>query len=283
MTRSAVGVLSAEEVLSGIVRTGRTVLATGEEVQANSYIDPSCGALLQEVIKTIRPKVGVEIGLAFGISTLYILEAFSQNGGEKLIGMDPAQHDNHWRGGGLHNINRAGYAGLYEFHEKTSQQFLPELVARGQKIDFAFIDGWHTFDHVLIDFFYIDQMLRVGGIVVFDDVGYPSIKRACDFVVTNRDYEIFDCVRKNEKRSSAHLKGKDQEALTSVDSHRQDSRTRCQANRSGNRGRLLPGPSKALRRCQTLGPLRALLRTMQALTQPTLVTIIIPSFNQGGS
>jgi predicted O-methyltransferase YrrM len=208
MTRSAVGVPSAKEVISGIVRTGRTVLATGEEVQATSYIDPYCGALLQAAIKAVRPKIGVEVGLAFGISTLYILEAFFENGGEKLIGMDPAQHDDTWRGGGLHNINRAGYTGLYEFHEKTSQQFLPELVERGQRIDFAFIDGWHTFDHVLIDFFYIDQMLSVGGIVVFDDVGYPSIKRACDFVVTNRDYEIFDCVRLNEKQSSAGLKGR---------------------------------------------------------------------------
>ena len=182
-------------VLQNIVQTGRTVLPSGEEVEATSYIDQACGSLLQKVIRTIRPKVGVEVGLAFGISTLYILEAMRDSGGEKLIGMDPAQHDDHWRGGGLHNVCRAGLESLYEFHENTSQQVLPGLVGQGQTIQFAFIDGWHTFDHTLIDFFYIDQMLEVGGTVVFDDVGYPAIRRMCDFVITNRDYAIYDCVR----------------------------------------------------------------------------------------
>lgn len=182
-------------VLTRIVETGRTILPSGEEVQATSNIDGICGALLHRVIKTLRPRVGIEVGLAFGISTLYILEALEETGGQKLIGMDPAQHDNHWRGGGLHNIREAGYESLYEFHENASQQVLPALVGEGQRIDFAFIDGWHTFDHTLIDFFYIDQMLNAGGVVVFDDVGYPAIKRVCDFIVTNRDYEVFDSVR----------------------------------------------------------------------------------------
>lgn len=185
----------ADVVLSRIIETGRTILASGEEVTATSYIDATCGALLQRVIRALRPRAGVEVGLAFGISTLYILEALSETGGEKLIGIDPAQHDDYWRGGGLHNIRMTGYQSLYEFHEDTSQQVLPALARQGQRIDFAFIDGWHTFDHTLIDFFYIDQMLNEGGVVVFDDVGYPSIKRVCDFILTNRDYEIYDCVR----------------------------------------------------------------------------------------
>jgi len=40
-------------------------------------------------------------------------------------------------------------------------------LARGVKIDFAFVDGWHTFDYTLIDFFYIDKILRSGGLVSF--------------------------------------------------------------------------------------------------------------------
>lgn len=182
-------------VLESIVKTRCTVLQTGEEIEATSYIDEACGALLQRIIKTIRPRVGVEVGLAFGISTLYILEAMRDGSGEKLIGMDPVQSDHYWRGGGLQNIRRAGFKHLYEFHEDTSQQVLPRLVGQGQRIEFAFIDGWHTFDHTLIDFFYIDQMLEIGGVVVFDDVAYPAIRRVCDFILTNRDYEIFDCVR----------------------------------------------------------------------------------------
>jgi predicted O-methyltransferase YrrM len=187
--------VSTNSVLDRIVQTGRTILPSGDEVEATGYVDPSCGALLQEVIRAVRPAVAVEVGLAFGISTLYILEALKETGGDKLIGMDPAQHDNHWRGGGMHNIRQAGYESLYEFHESASQQVLPKLAAEGQRIDFAFIDGWHTFDHTLIDFFYIDQILKVGGILVFDDVSYPPIRRVCDFILTNRDYDLYDCVR----------------------------------------------------------------------------------------
>ena len=187
------------EVLREIARTGFTVLPSGENVKVTSHIDESCGALIQRVIREIRPQVAVEVGLAFGISTLYILEALKETGAHKLIGMDPAQHDQYWRGGGLHAISRAGYESLYEFHESTSQQVLPALAAQGQKIGFAFIDGWHTFDHTLIDFFYIDQMLEPGGVVVFDDVVYPAIKRVCDFVLTNRAYEIFGSVKSNPR------------------------------------------------------------------------------------
>jgi predicted O-methyltransferase YrrM len=174
--------------------SGSTMLASGEHTKITGYIDRRCGVLLQRVIRELRPSVSVEVGLAFGISTLYMLEALAETGG-RLIGMDPAQHDNHWQGGGLFNITRAGYDSLYEFHEATSQQILPRLAGEGLKIDFAFIDGWHTFDHTLVDFFYIDQILNEGGIVVFDDVGYPSVKRACDFIIANRDFEVYDCVR----------------------------------------------------------------------------------------
>ena len=53
--------------------------------------------------------------------------------------------------------------------------------AQGERIDFAFIDGAHTFDHALVDFFYIDRMLNVGGIVAFDDLGFPCIEKVCRF------------------------------------------------------------------------------------------------------
>lgn len=139
------------QVLQEIVTTGTTHLSTGEAVNAISGVDPACGHLLQKAIREVRPRVAVEVGLAFGISTLYILEALREVGAEKLIGIDPAQHDSTWRGDGLFNVKRAGYEDLYEFHERSSEEILPVLMAAGTKVDFAFIDGWHTFDYVLLD------------------------------------------------------------------------------------------------------------------------------------
>jgi hypothetical protein len=195
MPQSAGSVQGSNPVLEEIIRSGEVVLPSGERVPVSSNIDPACGALLQKAIVEARPKIAIEVGLAYGISTLYMLEALAAAGAQKLIGMDPAQFDNFWRGGGLHNVKRSGYGGLYEFHESSSQQVLPMLAARGERVGLGFIDGWHTFDHALVDFFYIDQILEVGGVVVFDDVGYPSIRRLCEFVVSNRSYEIFGTVR----------------------------------------------------------------------------------------
>jgi hypothetical protein len=57
-----------------------------------------------------------------------MLEAMRLHGGGKLVGMDPAQHDLTWCGGGLHNVLRAGFADRYVFHEEPSQVMLPQGV-----------------------------------------------------------------------------------------------------------------------------------------------------------
>jgi hypothetical protein len=56
-------------------------------------------------------------------------------------------------------------------------------------IDFAFIDGARTFDYALVDFFFIDKLLRPGGIVVLDDFSYPSIRSVCRYVLSNLRYK----------------------------------------------------------------------------------------------
>lgn len=179
-------------VIEDIVSTGTTVLPNGERVPAHSGVGPGSGRVLHAAVEAARPRLGCEVGLAFGLSTLYILDAMQAHGGGRLIGMDPAQHDGTWRGGGLHNVQRAGFADRYELLEETSQLALPKLAGCGTRIQFGFIDGWHTFDHALVDFFYLDMMMDPGGVVVLDDVGYPGLQRLAHFIVSNRDYELLD-------------------------------------------------------------------------------------------
>ena len=82
---------------------------------------------------------------------------------------------------------------MIEFHGQFSHLALPELESRGIKLDFAFVDGSHLFDYVLVDFFYIDRMLRRGGVIAFDDADWPSIRKVCRFIVKNRSYSVFRC------------------------------------------------------------------------------------------
>ena len=146
--------------------SGLTTLPDGTRTRIHGNVGMDSGKVIQRAIEATCPRMGLEVGLAFGMSTLYILDAMQLHGGGHSIGMDPAQHDATWRGGGLHNVKRAGFGDRYLFHEEPSQVVLPRLAAAGTPIQFAFIDGWHTFDHAFVDFFFIDRMLDVGGILL---------------------------------------------------------------------------------------------------------------------
>jgi len=183
-------------VIQEIEREGTIVLPSGTRMKVHSGVGPESGRVLRRAIELASPKLACEVGLAYGVSTLYILDAMKDHGDGRLIGMDPAQHDHTWQGGGLHNLRRAGLTDRYQFHEEASQLVLPRLAAEGKRIQFAFIDGWHTFDHTLVDFFYLDMMMDVGGVMVLDDVGYPALQRLAHFIVTNRPYSVIDGARR---------------------------------------------------------------------------------------
>jgi hypothetical protein len=48
--------------------------------------------------------------------------------------------------------------------------------------DLVFIDGMHTFDHVLLDFFYANRLIRIGGYIVIDDCNMTSISKAVSYI-----------------------------------------------------------------------------------------------------
>ena len=152
-------------------------------------IDAEIGALLQKLIEEKRPSVTLEIGLAYGISALYICESLVRVGGRRHIAIDAFQ-SSAWGGIGMHHLRSSGFGDLVELREELSQDALPRLVAEGVKVDFAYIDGTHTFDQKMVDFFYVDRILNVGGVIAFDDCDWTSIHQVCRFIATNRPYRV---------------------------------------------------------------------------------------------
>lgn len=189
-------------ILRKVIEKGYANTVDGRPIKVHSTISCEEGNLLQDLIIEIKPTTTLEIGLAYGVSSLFICEALKKTNKPNLkhIVIDPNQfgesYGDGWEGVGLNNLRKAGYDDLVKFYNSPSYQVLPKLEAEGCKIDFAFIDGWHTFDYVLVDFFYIDKMLKVGGIVVFDDAGLPSIRKACRYIATNYSYSVYKCVRR---------------------------------------------------------------------------------------
>lgn len=176
-------------VLDEILRTGQVKSPDGESLDAEPVSIPEeKGEFLQELINDLKPTTCLEVGLAYGVSALFICDALSRTINSRHIVIDPSQHDV-WKNIGLNNLRTAGYESMIEFYSMPSHRALPKLEAHGRRIDFAFIDGWHTFDYALLDFFFIDKLLEVGGIVVLDDTDWPGIRKLCRYIVTNHAYK----------------------------------------------------------------------------------------------
>jgi len=178
-----------DKVLQSIIYSRSVVTKDGiNRPLGDHHIPEDEGDFLQKMIRDAQPRVSLEVGCAYGVSSLYICEALRQVNASKHIIIDAYQHEI-FDGIGLINLQRAGYDDLICFFETLSYKSLVHLNEQCVKIDFAFIDGQHTFDYVLVDFFLIDKILRTGGIVVFDDLSYPSIRSLCRYILLNLPYK----------------------------------------------------------------------------------------------
>lgn len=188
-------------VLKEIMRSGYTESPDGEKVKVDDAISIEEGLLLQKIIRDTKAAVCVDIGLGYGVSSLFICDALAKTPDARLITIDPKQLSpekgigylirKEKKGIGLNNLKKAGYEEMIKFYEAPSHLVLPKLEDQGARIDFAFIDGWHTFDYSLLDFFYVDRLLRVGGVVAIHDTNRSAIRKVCRFIVTNRSYSVF--------------------------------------------------------------------------------------------
>jgi predicted O-methyltransferase YrrM len=145
---------------------------------------------LRTVVRTVAPTHAIEIGMAYGISTLYILDVLASAAvpDAALISVDPFQ-STQWRAAGIENVNRFGFSGLHRLIEEPDYVALPHLLIEGERFQFAYVDGDHGLDHVILDLFYLDRLLDVGGVVGLNDVQLLSVKGAIEFLVTHRHYD----------------------------------------------------------------------------------------------
>jgi predicted O-methyltransferase YrrM len=124
-------------------------------------------------------KSGLEIGTLFGFSTLHLAEALHHNGG-KLDTIDIRYNERTWSDGtkivDVHEvaerlINESGYSDIVRFIPGNSNVELVKLIEAGKSYDFALIDGGHVFSVAMLDFIFVDRLLKLGGIIALDDIG----------------------------------------------------------------------------------------------------------------
>ena len=179
------------EILEEVYRTRTVQTPDGAVIPLQAEAARHNTDALYRTILEFRPTLAVEIGLANGLTALSMLSAMEKAGVGKLISIDPNQASE-WRDVGVANIARAGLAHRHELVQEFDYLALPDLVRKGTRIQFAYIDGWHTFDYVALDHFYIDKMLEIGGVIGFNDAGQSAVHRAISLLTTNRRYREID-------------------------------------------------------------------------------------------
>jgi predicted O-methyltransferase YrrM len=178
--------LFVNDVIAKIYNSGK--LYSGEKLTAG--INAEEGYFMYDLIKQNKFKHCLEIGMANGMSALYMCQALKENdNGGTLISIDPFQ-TTQWKQEGVNNIKRAGLVEYSALLEEMDYLALPEILANMKankvpKFDLIFIDGDHRFDYTLLDFLYSDLLLNVGGVILVDDIRHRSVKPVINYLDTN--------------------------------------------------------------------------------------------------
>lgn len=75
----------------------------------------------------------------------------------------------------------------FRIHKGLSQKILPTFVQE-EKYDFIYIDASHRSDDTFVDAYYCHKMLKVGGLLIFDDFGWKDPNNP--HIVTSPEFGI---------------------------------------------------------------------------------------------
>jgi predicted O-methyltransferase YrrM len=145
------------------------------------------GDVVRDLVAAEHARVVIEIGLAYGSSALAIGEALAA----RVDAGEPARHliidafQDQFFDAGWRAILDAGLADVCELRRERSQLALPAMVADGVTADVAFVDGSHVFHNVFVDLYFVHELVRPGGLVVLDDVQWPSVGTAVRYFERN--------------------------------------------------------------------------------------------------
>jgi predicted O-methyltransferase YrrM len=179
------------QVLEDIYATNKVIGPDGRLRPTASQVVRENAEALFNVVRSRKPKVVLEVGMAYGATALAATAALEANGIGRMISIDPFQ-SSEWNNIGVLNMERAGLAHLHELIEAFDYEALPRLLADDTTIGVAYIDGLHSFEYALLDFFYVDKMMPIGGVVGFNDCDWVAVLPTLRFVEHHRKYLQLD-------------------------------------------------------------------------------------------
>jgi predicted O-methyltransferase YrrM len=177
------------EYLDRVYRDGAVLDRRGERIAlAPHSVEREQGEALRRLATADGASRTIEVGLALGMSALFLCQAVLERDGRHLT-IDPYQ-DESWNCAGLRALSEAGVEDMVEVIQEESQLALPRLVRERREFDFAFIDGDHRFEGVFLDLYFMSRLVRGGGLVVVDDTWMPAVRLAVAYVERNLGAEL---------------------------------------------------------------------------------------------
>lgn len=197
------------EVIELLVRDGTSIARSDGTVHTLFPVaaSPEEGEALRGWVQREAASHTIEIGLGYGVSTLYICEGLLTTASAEVlhVAIDPHQATR-FANCALQFLDDAGVRDIVEHHTEESQVVLPRFLSNGRNFDLAFVDGNHRFDGVFLDLVYLGRLLRPGGIVFVDDYQLLSVTKAVSFCVTNLGWSVEELSTADERHHWAVLR-----------------------------------------------------------------------------
>ncbi|HJQ28800.1 MAG TPA: class I SAM-dependent methyltransferase [Rubrobacter sp.] len=131
--------------------------------------DSRLARLCYVLCRLIGPSVVVETGVAYGVSSTFILRALEENGHGTLYSVDlpplRREYERFW-GVAVPDTLR----GRWELHRGSSARVLPRLLEEKGMVDLFLHDSLHTHRNMRREFDTVWPQLRTGGALLADDV-----------------------------------------------------------------------------------------------------------------
>jgi len=146
----------------------------------NSAINEKYGHILFRLVNYFKPATIVELGTSIGISTSYMAKA---NPDARVYTVEGCTTKSE-RATSNFNILKASNI---EQHIGRFDIVLPDLIAEVKKLDFAFIDGNHTYEATLANFEALLEISHNDTIFVFDDIHWSAgMEKAWNEIVDHK-------------------------------------------------------------------------------------------------
>ncbi|RDJ31112.1 MAG: O-methyltransferase [Crenarchaeota archaeon] len=147
-------------------------------------ITQDTGEFFNIILKAIKAKNILEIGLSTGYSTLWFCDAIKENSG-KIITIEKNQNKILRA---KKNFQEAGVEDFIDIRHGIALNILNGFLSENKQFDFVFLDA--DKENTMKYFEIALKMTRIGGIIAIDNMMYPEKYRSEMSVISQRIQQI---------------------------------------------------------------------------------------------